>query len=142
MFSKIKTDMNYWYLKWTDSKIQFSENMGNKKTKDVVGVAPSTEQEVVNWNGNLKKHKYTDVICLIIFLIFLIVWAVVGVISILQGDINKVGNSSTRNYESTTATCTIRLWENVKHENIHTFRWFIQRTQWVEYVAEIAAVET
>ena len=70
--------------------------MGNKKTKDVVGVAPSTEQEVVNWNGNLKKHKYTDVICLIIFLIFLIVWAVVGVISILQGDINKVGNSSTR----------------------------------------------
>ena len=68
--------------------------MGNKKTKDVVGVAPSTEQEVVNWNGNLKKHKYTDVICLIIFLIFLIVWAVVGVISILQGDINKVGNSS------------------------------------------------
>ena len=76
--------------------------MGNKKSKDVVGVAPPTEQEVVNWNGNLKKHKYTDVICLIIFLIFLIVWAVVGVISILQGDINKVGNSSTRNYESTT----------------------------------------
>ena len=76
--------------------------MGNKKTKDVVGVAPSTEQEVVNWNGNLKKHKYTDVICLIIFLIFLIIWAVVGVISILQGDINKVSNSSTRNYESTT----------------------------------------
>ena len=68
--------------------------MGNKKTKDVVGAVPSTEQEVVNWNGNLKKHKYTDVICLIIFLIFLIVWAVVGVISILQGDINKVCNSS------------------------------------------------
>ena len=68
--------------------------MGNKKTKDVVGVVPSTEQEVVNWNGNLKKHKYTDVICLIIFLIFLIVWAVVGIISILQGDINKVDNTS------------------------------------------------
>ena len=68
--------------------------MGNKKSKDVVGVVPTTEQEVVNWNGNLKKHNYTDVICLIIFLIFLIVWAVVGVISILQGDINKVGNSS------------------------------------------------
>ena len=68
--------------------------MGNKKSKDVVGVVHPTEQEVVNWNGNLKKHKYTDVICLIIFLIFLIVWAVVGVISILQGDINKVVNSS------------------------------------------------
>ena len=68
--------------------------MGNKKSKDVVGVVPPTEQEAVNWNGNLKKHNYTDVICLIIFLIFLIVWAVVGVISILQGDINKVDNTS------------------------------------------------
>ena len=81
--------------------------MGNKKSKDVVGVVPTTPQEVVHWNGNLKKHNYTDVICLIIFLIFLIVWAVVGVISILQGDINKVSNSSTRNYESTTATLNV-----------------------------------
>ena len=93
--------------------------MGNKKSKDVVGVVPPTEQEVVNWNGNLKKHNYTDVICLIIFLIFLIVWAVVGVISILQGDINKVGNSSIMS--CTHYSCN-KAMSKFKHENIRTFR--------------------
>ena len=96
--------------------------MGNKKSKDVVGVVPTAQQEVVHWNGNLKKHNYTDVICLIIFLIFLIVWAVVGVISILQGDINKVSNQSIH-LLSTIAPCQIMLKKvYVKHKNIHTFR--------------------
>ena len=63
--------------------------MGNGKSSDKVEDVPSKPPDV-NWNGNLKKHKYTDLICLIIFLIFLFTWAVIGVVSILKGDINKV----------------------------------------------------
>ena len=65
--------------------------MGNGKSKDnVVSVQNNTEE--VNWNGNLKKHNYTDICCLVIFVVFLIIWAVIGVVSILQGDITKVEN--------------------------------------------------
>jgi hypothetical protein len=65
--------------------------MGNGKSKDnVVSVQNKTEE--VNWDGNLKKHKYTDICCLVIFVVFLIIWAVIGVVSILQGDITKVAD--------------------------------------------------
>ena len=63
--------------------------MGNGKSKDNV-VSVQKNKEEVNWNGNLKKHKYTDICCLVIFVVFLIIWAVIGVVSILQGDITKV----------------------------------------------------
>ena len=64
--------------------------MGCCGTKEKVVAIPQHEAPVVHWDGNLKKHKYTDIVCLIIFIVFLVVWAVVGVISILQGDITKV----------------------------------------------------
>ena len=62
--------------------------MGNGKSRNNVAAADETTK--VNWNGNLKKHRFTDVCCLLIFLAFLVTWAVIGIISILQGDINKV----------------------------------------------------
>ena len=64
--------------------------MGCCGTKEKVEAVPQHEAPAVHWDGNLKKHKYTDIVCLIIFIVFLVVWAVVGVISILQGDITKV----------------------------------------------------
>ena len=64
--------------------------MGCCGGKEKVESVPQHDATVVNWDGNLKRHKYTDIGCLIIFIVFLVVWAVVGVISILQGDITKV----------------------------------------------------
>lgn len=64
--------------------------MGAGKSKNNVVAVNTYTTTDVNWNGNLKKHKYTDICCLIIFVAFLITWAVIGIVSILQGDISKV----------------------------------------------------
>ena len=48
------------------------------------------EREVVNWNGPLKKHSCTDIICLLLFLVFLAAWGFVAFMAFKDGDISKV----------------------------------------------------
>ena len=74
--------------------------MGCCGSKDKVESVPQHEKPMVNWGGNLKRHTYTDIGCLIIFIVFLVVWAVIGVVSILQGDITKV-HEAYKNFETT-----------------------------------------
>ena len=62
--------------------------MGEGKSNTKVAAVDSTKN--VNWHGMLKKHTFTDICCLFVFIAFLITWAVIGICAILQGDINKV----------------------------------------------------
>ena len=65
-----------------------SSSTTNPEHKHKGGVMGTNE--VVNWHGNLQKHSCTDVVCLILFVVFIGAWVVVGIISIRNGDIEKV----------------------------------------------------
>ena len=52
------------------------------------------EREVVNWNGPLKKHSCTDIICLLLFLVCLAAWGFVAFMAFKDGDISKVSLKS------------------------------------------------
>lgn len=54
------------------------------------GQPQSDQRVVVNWNGPLKKHHCTDIICLVLFLVFLVAWGFVAFIAFKDGDISKV----------------------------------------------------
>ena len=54
------------------------------------GRPQSNEHVVVNWDGPLKKHHCTDIICLVLFIVFLAAWAFVAVMAYKDGDISKV----------------------------------------------------
>ena len=62
--------------------------MGNGTSQNKgVTIAPRDD---VDWSGALKKHNCTDIICFILFIVFLGLWGAVGIFSMLNGDINKV----------------------------------------------------
>ena len=44
----------------------------------------------VKWSGTATKHSYTDIICLLLFVVFLGAWGFVGTYAIIKGDINTV----------------------------------------------------
>ena len=44
----------------------------------------------VNWDGAMAKHSFTDIPCLILFVLFLLCWGGVGVYSIANGNIDTV----------------------------------------------------
>jgi hypothetical protein len=54
------------------------------------GRPQTNQQEVVNWDGPLKKHHCTDIFCLLLFLVFLAAWAFVAFMAFKDGDISKV----------------------------------------------------
>ena len=57
-----------------------------KKDEKSKTVAP----EDINWSGGIAKHSCTDIICLILFLAFLVVWGFVGTYAMMNGDIDRV----------------------------------------------------
>ena len=54
------------------------------------GQPQSDHTVVVNWDGPLKKHHCTDIICLALFLVFLGAWVFVAFMAVKDGDISKV----------------------------------------------------
>ena len=50
----------------------------------------TTNGEVINWDGPLKKHHCTDIICLVLFIVFLVAWGFVAFMAFKDGDISKV----------------------------------------------------
>ena len=47
----------------------------------------------VNWDGAMAKHSCTDIPCLILFVVFLLVWGVVGIYAMMNGNIDTVNNT-------------------------------------------------
>ena len=58
----------------------------DSKKKDGKSVAP----EDINWTGSIAKHGCTDIICLLLFIAFLVVWGFVGTYAMMNGDIDRV----------------------------------------------------
>ena len=43
-----------------------------------------------NFQGPVRKRSCTDVICLILFILFLALWSFVGLVAFAKGDVKKV----------------------------------------------------
>ena len=61
--------------------------MDEKDGKKKLTHQPVTE---VNWDGALAKHSCTDIPCLILFIVFLLVWGGVGIFALTNGNIDTV----------------------------------------------------
>ena len=64
----------------------------DSKKKDEKSKTVASED--VNWSGGIAKHGCTDIICLLLFIAFLVVWGFVGTYAMMNGDIDRVGHEN------------------------------------------------